>query len=88
MIDTNRVLDYVTTGSNHAWGHDVSLFFRSAVPRLHPTDDTGEEFATLQEAKAHANVVASELGRNSSEATVFVLGEDGKLLARSGGLFN
>jgi hypothetical protein len=51
------------------------------------TDDTGEEFATLQEAKAHANVVAAELGRNSSEATVFVL-EDGKLLARSDGILN
>jgi hypothetical protein len=52
------------------------------------TDDTGEEFATLQEAKAHANVVAEELGRNSSEAIVFVLGEAGEVLARSVGLSN
>jgi hypothetical protein len=51
-------------------------------------DDIGEVFATVEEAKAHANVVARELGRNSSEATVFVLGEDGKLLARSDGLLD
>jgi hypothetical protein len=63
-------------------------FFEAQYRGCTLTDDTGEEFATLQEAKAHANVVASELGRNSSEATVFVLGEDGKLLARSGGLLN
>jgi hypothetical protein len=63
-------------------------FFQAQYRGCTLTDGTGEEFATLQEAKAHANVVAGELGRNSSEATVFVLGEDGKLLARSGGLLN
>jgi hypothetical protein len=58
-------------------------FFQTQYRGCTLIDDSGEEFATLQEAKAHANVVAEELGRNSSEATVFVLGEDGKLLARS-----
>jgi hypothetical protein len=52
------------------------------------TDDIGEEFPTLEEAKTHAATVAEELGRNSSEAIVSVLGEDGKLLARSDGLIN
>jgi hypothetical protein len=63
-------------------------FFQAQYRGSTLTDDTGEVFATLEEAKAHANVVAAELGRNSSEATVFVLGDDGKLLARSNGLLD
>jgi hypothetical protein len=52
------------------------------------TDDIGEDFPTQHEAEAHATVVAQQLGRNSSEATVVVLDEEGKLLARNGGLIN
>jgi hypothetical protein len=49
------------------------------------TDDIGEELPTLHEAEAHATVVANELGRNRTQAvTVFVLSENGELLARSG----
>jgi hypothetical protein len=45
------------------------------------TDDIGEEFATLQEAEAHAAIVANELGRNTAEVvTVSVLSEDGRLV--------
>jgi predicted sugar kinase len=45
------------------------------------TDDIGEEFSTLQEAEAHAEIVANELGRNTSGAvTVSVLNEDGILV--------
>jgi hypothetical protein len=45
------------------------------------TDDIGEEFSTLQEAEAHAAIVADELSRNTSDAvTVSVLGEDGILV--------
>ena len=44
-------------------------------------DDIGEEFATRQEAEAHAAVVANELGRNNSQAiTIHLLSEDGILL--------
>jgi Domain of unknown function (DUF6894) len=44
-------------------------------------DDIGEEFSTLQEAEAHAAIVANELGRNTSQAvTVSVLSEDGVLI--------
>ena len=41
-------------------------------------DGDGEEFATVEEAKAHASRVAVELGRNSRRsATVYVVsGED------------
>jgi hypothetical protein len=63
-------------------------FFQAQYRGSTLTDDIGEEFSTLQEAEAHAAVVAEELGRNGSEATVFVLGEDGKLLARSDGLLD
>jgi hypothetical protein len=62
-------------------------FFQAQYRGATLTDDIGEEFATLHEAEAHATVVAGELGRNSSQiATVFVLGEDGELLARSGAI--
>jgi hypothetical protein len=64
-------------------------FFRAQYRGATLTDDIGEEFATLHEAEAHATVVANELGRNSSQiATVFVLGEDGELLARSAAISN
>ena len=47
------------------------------------TDDIGEEFPTLQEAEAHAAIVANELGRNTAEAvTVSVLSEDGTLVTK------
>jgi hypothetical protein len=62
--------------------------FRAQYRGATLTDEIGEEFATLQEAEDHARVVAKELGRNSSEASVSVLGEDGKLLAHSDGLIN
>jgi hypothetical protein len=56
------------------------------------TDDIGEEFATLREAEAHAKVVAYELGRNAAQeeqaVTVFVLSENGELLARSAAASN
>lgn len=45
-------------------------------------DDIGEEFSSLQEAKAHAALVANELGRNNRQpVTVLVLNEAGTLLA-------
>jgi hypothetical protein len=45
------------------------------------TEDVGEEFSTLQEAEAHAAIVANELSRNSSDAVaVSVLREDGTLV--------
>lgn len=47
-------------------------------------DDVGEEFSTLQDAEAHATVVANELARNCTQGVaVSVLGEDGILLARA-----
>jgi len=55
------------------------------------TSDIGEEFATLREAEAHAKVVAYELGRNAAQeqaVTVFVLSENGELLARSAAASN
>jgi hypothetical protein len=61
-------------------------FFQAQYRGSTLTDDIGEEFPTLQEAEAHAAVVAKELGRNSSEAIVSVLDQDGKLLACNAGL--
>jgi uncharacterized protein DUF6894 len=61
-------------------------FFQAQYRGAMLTDDIGEEFPTLNEAEAHATVVASELGRNSTQdqaVAVFVLGENGELLARS-----
>jgi hypothetical protein len=47
------------------------------------TDDVGEEFSTLQEAEAHAAIVANELSRNNADAvTVSVLNEDGSLVTK------
>jgi Domain of unknown function (DUF6894) len=48
------------------------------------TDDVGEEFATVQQAEAHARLVAHELSRNDPQpVTVSVLSE-GKVLLASG----
>jgi hypothetical protein len=50
------------------------------------TDDIGEEFPALHAAEAHATIVANELGRNVTQdqaVMVFVLSEDGELLART-----
>jgi hypothetical protein len=64
-------------------------FFQAQYRGATLTDDIGEEFATLHQAKSHAAVVADELSRNSSQiATVFVLGEDGELLASSAAISN
>jgi uncharacterized protein DUF6894 len=41
-------------------------------------DDHGEDFPTVADAIAHANVVAAELGRNNPKAvTVFLVTDDG-----------
>jgi hypothetical protein len=61
-------------------------FFQAQYRGALLTDDIGEEFPTLHAAEDHATVVASELGRNTAEdqaVTVFVLSEEGELLARS-----
>jgi hypothetical protein len=59
-------------------------FFQAQYRGAMLTDDIGEDFPTLHEAEAYATVVADELGRNDTQAAiVFVLGEDGELLARS-----
>jgi len=66
-------------------------FFQAQYRGATLTDDIGEEFATLHEAEAHATVVASQLGRNGAQeqtVTVFVLGENGELLARSAAASN
>jgi hypothetical protein len=60
-------------------------FFQAEWRGALVTDDFGEEFRTLDEAEAHAAVIAHELGRNCpSGIPVFVLSEDGKVLARCG----
>ncbi len=48
-------------------------------------DGEGEEFATREEAKAHAVRVAEELGRNNrGTATVYVVsGEDASQIGRA-----
>jgi hypothetical protein len=44
-------------------------------------DDQGEEFSTVDEARAHGKIVAIELGRNNIKPVkVFVIGEDGSQL--------
>lgn len=48
------------------------------------TDDIGEEFSTVQEAEAYADIIAKELARNSGrEVTVRVIGADGALLGQA-----
>jgi hypothetical protein len=51
------------------------------------SDDIGEELATLEDARAHALAVATELSRNTSYVmTVHVLSEDRTLLASMTGV--
>jgi hypothetical protein len=58
--------------------------FRADYRGISVNDDVGEEFSTLQDAEAHATIVANELVRNCSQAvTVSVLSEDGILLAKA-----
>ena len=56
-------------------------FFQADYHGATVVDDIGEEFSTLQEAQAHAAVVAEELGRHNSKAVVSVLNEEGILIA-------
>jgi hypothetical protein len=57
-------------------------FFRAHYRGAVVDDDIGEEFSTVQQAEAHAAIVAGELGRNQPQpVTVFVLGEDRTLIA-------
>ena len=59
-------------------------FFQAQYHGALLTDDIGEEFPTLHAAEAHARIVANELGRNGYQVvSVFVLSEEGKLLARN-----
>jgi hypothetical protein len=63
-------------------------FFRANYRGTSVNDDVGEEFSTLQDAEAHAAIVASELVRNSAQAvTVSVLSEEGILLAKAAAPF-
>jgi hypothetical protein len=58
-------------------------FFPANYRGIRVNDDVGEEFSTLQDAEAHAAIVANELGHRSSQAvTVSVFSEDGILLAK------
>jgi Domain of unknown function (DUF6894) len=59
-------------------------FFQAQYRGATLTDYIGEEFSTVKEAQAHAACVAGELSRNSSETTVIVLSDDGKLLSIKG----
>ena len=61
-------------------------FFQAQYRGALLTDDIAEEFPALHTAEAHATIVANELGRNVTQdqaVTVFVLSEDGELLART-----
>jgi hypothetical protein len=45
-------------------------------------DEIGEDFPTLQQAEAHAAIIAKELGRNDPQpVTVFVFSQEGIQLA-------
>jgi hypothetical protein len=58
------------------------FFFQANYLGVTVAEDIGEMFPTLRDAEAHAAIVASELGRNSLyPVTVFVLSEDGTVLA-------
>lgn len=58
-------------------------FFPANYRGISVNDDVGEEFSTLQDAEAHATIVANEIGHHSSQAvTVSVVSEDGVLLAK------
>jgi uncharacterized protein DUF6894 len=59
-------------------------FFRTNYRGASVNDDVGEELSMLQDAEAHATIVAKELARNSSQAvTVSILSEEGILLAKA-----
>jgi hypothetical protein len=51
-------------------------FFRAQFKDHSITENVGEEFSSLEEAEAHAAVVASELGRNSRPVTVTVIPDE------------
>ena len=58
------------------------FFFQADYLGATVPDDIGEMFPTLRDAEAHAAIVAGELSRNNASAvTVFVLSEDGTVLA-------
>jgi len=53
-------------------------YFQANYRGVTIVDEIGEDFPTLQQAKAHAAVVAKELGRNDPwPVTVFVLSQEG-----------
>jgi hypothetical protein len=57
-------------------------YFQANYRGVTVVDEIGEDFPTLQQAKAHAATVAKELGRNDPESvTVFVLSQEGMQLA-------
>jgi hypothetical protein len=56
-------------------------FFQADYHGATVVDQIGEEFATLQEAQAHAAIVANELARNDSQTVVRVVDEKGTVLA-------
>jgi hypothetical protein len=59
-------------------------FFQADHRGVIVSDDVGEEFSTLQDAHAHAAVVANELARNcTQDVAVSVFDEDGILLAKA-----
>jgi hypothetical protein len=59
-------------------------FFQADYRGIRVYDDVGEEFSALQDAEAHASVVANELARNCTQlVAVSVVGEDGILLAKA-----
>lgn len=56
-------------------------YFPAEYGGLACEDNQGEEFLTIDEAKAHGRIVAAELGRNNVKSVkVFVVGEDGSQL--------
>ena len=63
-------------------------FFRANYRGISVNDDVGEEFSTLQDAEAHATIVANELRHHSSQTvTVSVLSEDEVLLTKAAATF-
>ena len=57
-------------------------YFQANYHGVTIVDDIGEDFPTLQQAEAHAAIVAKELGRNDPQpVTVFVLSQEGIQLA-------
>jgi hypothetical protein len=57
-------------------------YFRAEYNGSMVTDDQGEELPSLHAAKTHAAKVAAELNRNNSvRVKVFVLSEEGAVLA-------